>query len=163
MWLAMAPSGREVYFTSLQDGSPATYRVSIEGGEPRLVARLFERAVPSPDGRYLLGLYKADAKAGISLGILDAASGTPVKVFPDFPTAGGSGGFGWMPDNKTVLVTTSERMNLWKQSMVGGPREKFTNFTDQWIVRFAVSPDGRTLLVCRGNVMRDAIMLTNFR
>ena len=162
-WLAMAPGGREVYFTSLQDGSPATYRVSIDGGEPMLVARLLERAVPSPDGRLLLGLYKEDPSASISLGVLDAVSGRPVNTFPDFPSAGGSGGFAWMPDSETLLFTTAERTNIWTQPASGGPRIQFTNFADQWVVRFALSPDGKTLLLCRGNVMRDAIMLTNFR
>jgi Tol biopolymer transport system component len=162
-WLAASPEGREVYFTSLRDGSPATYRVPIDGGEPVLVARLLERAVPSPDGRLLLGLYKENPKAPIALGVIDATSGQPLQTFPDFPSAGGTGGFGWMPDNKTLLFTTAERTNIWTQPAAGGPRQKFTDFTDQWVVRFALSPDGKTLLLCRGNVMRDAVMLTNFR
>jgi hypothetical protein len=30
-------------------------------------------------------------------------------------------------------------------------------------MRFAVSPDGRNLLLCRGAVVRDAVLMTNFR
>ena len=84
-------------------------------------------------------------------------------MFPGFAGASGGGGFAWLPDGKTLLYTTAERRNLWKQPAMGGPREQVTSFTDLWIVRFALSPDGKTVLFCRGNVLRDAVLLTNFR
>jgi eukaryotic-like serine/threonine-protein kinase len=163
VWLSLQPDGSAVYFTSRRDGSPATYRVSIEGGEAVLVTRLLERAVPSPDGRLLLGIYKEHPKAPLALGLIDPATGQALRVLPDFPSGGGSGGLAWMPGGQTLLYTTSERTNLWTQPATGGTPRKFTNFTDLWVVRFALSPDGKTLLLCRGNIMRDALLLTNFR
>jgi hypothetical protein len=61
------------------------------------------------------------------------------------------------------VFITAERANLWKQPAMGGPIEKLTNFSDLWVMRFAVSPDGRSLLLSRGVVIRDAVLLTNFR
>jgi len=34
--------------------------------------------------------------------------------------------------------------------------------SDLAILRFALSPDGRTLLVCRGSTLRDAFLISGF-
>ena len=47
-------------------------------------------------------------------------------------------------------------------STAGAP-EKVTNFADLVIVRFVFSPDGKTVIVSRGTLTRDAFLLTNFR
>ena len=160
--LATAPDGRSLYFTSPKDGTPATFRLSVDGGEPALVARLFERAAPSPDGKLLAGLYRADLKAPLTLGVLDAATGKPVHTISDFSPASGSGSIAWTPDGKSLLFTTAERMNIWKQPAMGGPREKLTNFSELVIPRFALSRDGM-LLLARGAALRDAILISNFK
>ncbi|MEO5894921.1 MAG: hypothetical protein ABIS06_04415 [Vicinamibacterales bacterium] len=46
---------------------------------------------------------------------------------------------------------------------MGGPREQLTNLPDQWVVRCAMSPDGKSLLLSRGTAVRDAVLLRNFR
>ena len=161
--LMMAPDSRQVYFTSLREGSAATYRLSLDGGQPSLVAAGLERAVPSPDGRLLAGVYKAAAEAPITIGIIDAATGHVVNTIGDFAAPTGSGGFAWLPDGKTVILTTAERFNLFSQPAMGGTREKLTNFNDQWIVRYALSPDRKSVLFCRGNGLRDAVLMTGFR
>jgi Tol biopolymer transport system component len=160
--LVMAPDGHSLYFTSSEAGTPATFRLSIDGGEPALVARLFERAAPSPDGKLLAGLYRADLEAPLTLGVLDATTGKPVNTIGDFSPASGSGTIAWTPDGKSLLFTTAERMNIWKQPALGGPREKLTQFSELWIPRFAVSRDGMVLLA-RGAALRDAILISNFK
>ncbi|MEO5894925.1 MAG: protein kinase [Vicinamibacterales bacterium] len=162
-YLAISADGRQLYFTSRMDGSPATYRLSIDGGTPALVTPLLERAVPSPDGRLLAGIYKPSTDAGLAIGIIDATTGRPVNLLPNFTPASGSGNFAWLPDGKTILYTTSERTNIFKQPATGGPREQLTNLPDQWVVRFAMSPDGKSLLLSRGTAVRDAVLLRNFR
>ncbi len=161
--LMMAPDKREVYFTSLRDGSGATYRLPLDGGPPSLLAAGLERAVPSPDGRLLAGVYRASPEAAITIGIIDAATGRVVNTIGDFAAPTGSGGFEWQPDGKTVIFTTAERFNLFSQPAMGGPREKLTNFNDQWIVRYAMSPDRKSVLFCRGTALRDAVLMTGFR
>ncbi|MBA2304565.1 MAG: PD40 domain-containing protein, partial [Acidobacteria bacterium] len=161
--LTMAPSGQQVYFTSLRGGSAATYRVSIDGGDPVLVAAGLERAAPSPDGRLLAGIYKASPESPVTLGIIDVETGKAINTISDYAAASGSGGTAWLPDGKTLLFTTAERTNLWKQPAMGGARERVTNFGDLWIVRFALAPDGKSVLFCRGIALRDAVLLTKFR
>ena len=72
-----------------------------------------------------------------------------------------AGGFAWAHQN-TVLFTTVERANLWKQSIRGGAPEKVTSFSDVWIARYALSPDG-ILLLSRGTALRDAVLISNFQ
>ena len=56
--------------------------------------------------------------------MIEVATGKPVHVFAeDFSASSGSGGFAWA-DQNTVLFTTVERINIWKQSVLGGPRNQ---------------------------------------
>jgi Tol biopolymer transport system component len=161
--LVAAPDRRQVYFTSFRDGSAATYRLSLDGGPASLVAAGLERAAPSPDGRLLAGLYKASPEAAVAVGIVDAVTGRVVNTIGPFAAATGSGGFGWLPDGKTLIFTTAERFNLFSQPALGGAREQLTKFNEQWIVRFALSPNGKSVLFCRGTALRDAVLMTGFR
>jgi len=161
--LVAATDSRQVYFTSFRDGSAATYRLSLDGGPASLVAAGLERAAPSPDGRLLAGLYKASPEAAVAIGVIDAVTSRVVNTISPFAAASGSGGFAWLPDGKTVIFTTAERSNLFSQPALGGTREQVTKFNDQWIVRFALSPDGKSVLFCRGTALRDAVLMTGFR
>ena len=69
----------------------------------------------------------------------------------------------WTPDGASVLYTTVERQNLWRQRLSGGPPEKITAYADESIFRFALSPDGKQVILARGLQMRDALLITNFR
>jgi Tol biopolymer transport system component len=159
--ITFAPDGKTLYFTSSVRGAPATYRLALEGGEPELVAPLFERAAVSHDGRRLAGVYREDPRAQISLAVLDAQTAKPLSVFSDFNTINAS--ILWTPDDKALLYTTNERSNVWRRTVADGREERVTGFSDQAIVRFALSPDGKTLLLSRGGLTRDAFLITSFR
>ena len=161
--IVFAPDGRSVYFTSTTRGAPATYRLSVEGGEPALVAPLFERAGISHDGRLLAGLYRENPRAPAVLGVLDAQTGKRIIAFPDFNPATGSGSIVWAPDDKTLLYSTAERFNIWRRDVATGQQARVTNFTELSILRFAISPDGGTLMLCRGTMLRDAFLISNVR
>ena len=105
-YVTVAPDGKSVYFASSMDGAPATYRVPIDGGSPAVVAHFFDRAGVSPDGRMLAGLYRETPRSAFSLGVLDADTGKPVKVFSDFPANIASGSIGWTADGSAVIYTT---------------------------------------------------------
>jgi Tol biopolymer transport system component len=161
--IVFAPDQKSVYFTSTTSGAPATYRLNVDGGEPRVVAPLLERGGLSHDGRLLAGIYRENARAPLTIGIVDVQTGKPVNTFSDFTPASGSGGFGWAPDDKAIIYSTVERTNVWRRSLADGRETRVTNFTDLAILRFALSPDGRTLLLCRGTTLRDAFLISGFR
>ena len=161
--LSISPDSQWLYFTSSRTGTASAYRVSTSGGEPTLVAERLDRGVLSPDGTLLAGVYREHPSAPLSLGVLRVADGRPVHVFPGFsvPTAGA--GLGWSPDGASVLYTTVERENIWRQRLSGGPPEKITSYSDESIFRFALSPDRKQMLMVRGTQIRDAYAITNFR
>jgi Tol biopolymer transport system component len=161
--LALSPDGRTVYFTSPKDGPLSTYRIPIEGGTPTLVARGLYRASVSPDGRLLAGVYRPDQGGVMSIGVISADSGQPVRVTGNYAAPSGGPNFAWTPDGQKVVFTTTERMNLWAEPVAGGDREKLTDYSEQWIIRFALSPDGTRMAMSRGTALRDAILLRNFR
>jgi eukaryotic-like serine/threonine-protein kinase len=163
-YLACAPDQPIVYFTSSMRGAVATYRLSLDGAsEPVLVAPLLERGAVSHNGRFLAGVYRESARAPQVMAIIDVASGKPVRQFPDFTPSSTTGSIGWETDDKAILYSTAERTNVWRRSLVDGRETRVTNFTDLAIARFALSPDGRTLLVSRGTTTRDAFLFSNFR
>ena len=165
--IVFAPDGRSVYFTSITRGAPATYRLSVDAGngaaEPALVAPLLERSGISHDGRRLAGVYRESARGPVSLGVIDAQTGTPLNVFHDFIPSTGSATIAWTPDDTALIYTTAERTNIWRRAVADGRVERVTNFDDLAILRFALSPDGRTLLLSRGALTRDAFLISAFR
>jgi Tol biopolymer transport system component len=161
MKLAFAPDGRTVYFTSSMRGVPSTYRVNIARGEPELVAPFLEHAAVSHDGRRLAGVYRESARSPVALAVLDAQTAKPLAIFPNFTTI--SPTIAWTPDDKAVLYTTVERMNIWRRAIPDGREERVTSFSDQAVLRFAPSPDGKTLLMSRGSLTRDAFLIGSFR
>lgn len=161
--IALSPDGRTVYFTSSKDGPSSTYRIPISGGAPTLVARGLYRAGVSPDGRLLAGVYRPEQTAALSLGVIDAASGRPVRTSANYAAPSGGPTFAWTPDGQKVIFTTTERFNLWTEPAGGGDREKLTDYSEQWIIRFALSPDGTRMAMSRGTALRDAVLVRNFR
>lgn len=160
--VSISPDGQWVYFSSAKDGGPATYRVSTSGGEALLVADNLDRAVISPDGTMVAGVYIAPG-VGQTIGLRAVAGGPPVFVSPKISFANGSGSILWAPDGRSVLYNSVERANVWRLRLAGGPAEKVTDFADETIFRFAISPDGKQLALVRGRQTRDALMISNIR
>lgn len=161
--IALSPDGKTIYFSSPMDGPLSTYRLPIEGGTPTLVARGLYRASVSPDGRVLAGVYRPEESSPLGIGLIDAATGRPIRVTPNYAAPSGGPNFAWTPDGQKVIFTTTERVNLWAEPAAGGDREKLTDYSDQWIIRLALSPDGKRMALSRGTALRDAILLRNFK
>ena len=162
--LGFTPDGRSLYFTATIDGDAATYLLPIDGGTPRRVGGLLlSRAGMSPDGSMLAGIFRRDPRAGQQLGVIATATSQVVQTFDNVTFATGGGPVAWDHRGDALLYTTGERMNLWRQPLAGGTPVKVTNFSDKVIVRFALSPDGKSLALSRGVTQRDAFVVSNFR
>ena len=140
-------------FHLVDGGTTVHLHMPITGGQPKLVTERLAGAVVSPDGRMLAGVYRANDRDQISIGVIDAATGKPMHVFKN-AVLGGNTTFGWTRDSRTVLYTTAERINLWAQPLDGGSPRQLTNYTDQWILRFAIFPDGKQMVLSRGTGLR---------
>jgi hypothetical protein len=165
--LEVIPGGGGLLFTAPHNGERATWRIPIDGGTPVLVADRLERAAPSPDGRFVAGLWRPTVLDTIELAVFPIAGGPPVHRFPSdertIYTNAGVGSVKWTPDGRGLYVTTAERTDIWLQPLDGGPLRRVTNFLEGGVFGFSVSPDGRSLAVSRGPNLRDAFLITGFR
>ena len=71
----------------------------------------------------------------------------------------------WNGDGSGLLHNSgrNDRSNIWLQPLDGSPPRKITQFDDDYVLRFDVSPDGRQLAIVRGTLSRDAVLIENFR
>jgi Tol biopolymer transport system component len=74
----------------------------------------------------------------------------------------GTGGFGrWSPDARGIdfPVTRSGVSNIWRQPLPNGPPKQLTHFPSDLIFSGTWTGDGKTLILARGTVSADIVLL----
>ena len=68
----------------------------------------------------------------------------------------------WTADGRGLLyiVTADGVNNIWRQPMDGGRPVPVTQFQNDLIFSFDISPDGKTLVCERGTTAQDVILLS---
>jgi Tol biopolymer transport system component len=164
-WLSVTPKGDFVVFASVGEAgaATATWRVSIEGGEPALIAAGIDRPAISPDGRFLAGINVAPRANRLAIVIMPLdGSGRPRELGPIAP-ATANGLMEWTADGSGILFSTVERTNVWLQPLSGEPPMRITELETLDIVRGRRAPDGRSLILARGTAQTDAYLVSSFR
>ena len=162
-YLDTSADGQTVFFTSSRDGGSSTWRVPIEGGMPALVAPFIDRAAVSPDGRFLAGIVHPSVMGTFAVVVIPVEGGKPVHTFSGPPFTAQGGVVQWTADGQGLLYSTAERLNIWLQPLSGGEPTRITNLAEQTIFKGSRSPDGKSLLLARGQQTRDVFLLTNFK
>ena len=158
----VSPDGRWVYYTSYAAPFATIERVPIEGGEAQGVPNTSASSDPvvSPDGR-LLAYDHYDDVNGWRMALIPADGSRPPEFFR-FHAFGGVAR--WTPDSRSLVYIDEKRPgNLWRQPLAGGPRRPFASFGKEGVAYFDLSPDGKQLVVARGNHYSDVVLITNFR
>jgi Tol biopolymer transport system component len=156
-----SPDGKWVMF-----GLPRfLYRVPIEGGTPVQIAtaRGGLWGAISPDSQWLAyGYQDATAQHTPRLAVVPANGGEQKY---SLVRPGGSSGLQWAPDQKGLqyLLTRNGATNVWEQPLTGGAPHQVTTFTSGLITSFSWTRDGKTMLLSRGEVNSDVVMMSNFR
>jgi hypothetical protein len=90
--------------------------------------------------------------------VISAKGGQPVRTFK---VSGGIGDAHWSPDGKALqyLLTRNGATNIWEQSLAGGESKQLTKFTSGLIFDFNWSSDHIKLLLTRGSISSDVILL----
>jgi DNA-binding winged helix-turn-helix (wHTH) protein/Tol biopolymer transport system component len=153
-WLIYSTSSGEI---------ASTWKVPAGGGQPTLLVRGLSHPAVSPDGRWIAGMWQEALGVRPSLAVFPLGDATRPRTFPAALSMNTEGGVWWSGDGASVLYTSAERSNIWRQRLAGGPPEPVTDFAEGVIARGDLSPDGRTLLTTRGNLSRDAYRITGFR
>jgi Tol biopolymer transport system component/DNA-binding winged helix-turn-helix (wHTH) protein len=166
---ACSPDGQFVFYVNF-DQPQKIWRLPVEGGNSIEIAQILGdgicgRLSASPDGKFLV--YPDDQYTGVqapgwNLIVIRANGSQPVKTFE---VPGGIGDTRWSPDGKALqyLLTRNGATNIWEQMLAGGEPKQLTKFTSGLIFDFHWSSDRTKLLLSRGSISRDVVLLRNLR
>jgi eukaryotic-like serine/threonine-protein kinase len=166
-WVVYSPFNADLYhLTPNPYFGGGIWKVSIDGGGP---IKLIEKpsagyARVSPNGKLLAYHFIDEATKRSKITITSFDDDAPIKTF-DMPVTGDivfQWAFQWAHDgNALVYIDTRKGVsNLWSQPLDGSAPKQITDFKSDLIYRFAYSPDGKQLALARGNVSRDAVMIS---
>lgn len=165
-----SPDGKFVFYILM--GVPQEIlRVPIQGGNSEIVGEVPGRTIRgtmrvSRDGKFLALPYDQVLPTTASkLAVLSTERGQLVKTFDAPAGIYRESCLRWSPDSKGLqyLLTTGDVTNVWEQRLAGGPPKQITNFTSGRIFDFNWTADGKQLLLSRGEINSDAVLLSNLR
>jgi Tol biopolymer transport system component/DNA-binding winged helix-turn-helix (wHTH) protein len=159
---SISPDGKTVVFYNNLPGACPLKKVSSEGGTPILLNDRWNGSPAiSPDGN-LAAVWHAEKFADEwKLALISLKTGgNPIKSF-SVPSP--EGRIRWTTDGRGLLfiVTVDGVSNIWRQPVAGGKPVPVTQFQNDLIFSFDVSPDGKTLVCERGTVAQDVILLSD--
>ena len=183
IWRMDVDGGNQVRVTSGFDAFPSlsddgTTLVFLDNGKLEAASRMDTRSgertlinerpcvLPriSPDGKYIVCMFKEDAKRPMTLSVIPVAGGPPFKSFP-IPAGYSGTGFRWQSDSRAFVYPVTSRgvTNLWRQATDGSPARQITNFTAGRISNYDISRDGKQIAVSRSVATRDVVLISDFR
>ncbi|HEX8838138.1 MAG TPA: protein kinase [Candidatus Acidoferrum sp.] len=160
---AFSADGQFVYYQRWSEGKVHLFRVPFSGGPAVQLSdlQMSNPSVSHAGDRILVRYYDEQAsqwKAGI-ISATDPRIPKPVDISltsQGFPSLS--------PDDKSLIYgeTHNSVTNLWKKPVAGGEGRQFTHFTTELIFNSVITPDGK-LVMSRGHIQSDAILIRNFR
>ena len=158
---ALSPDGQTLVFQT----PTGLAKAPVGGGTATAFADYFAQSPAiSPDGTRIACYCRVHTGDPFRLCIIPMSGGAPEKTFevvgPTFVSM-----IEWTPDGRALLLNTmpKDRRNIWRFPLDGGAPKALTNFNDQLLFRFDVTPDHQAFVVSRGDLSRDAVMITGFR
>jgi DNA-binding winged helix-turn-helix (wHTH) protein/Tol biopolymer transport system component len=162
-----SPDEKFVYYVNFARQPKGIQRISIEDGSTASVAKvlgdtLFGNLTISPDGTLLAYPYQQYSPPLVALAVLSSKGGPPIK---QFRMPGFLGHVRWAPkgDALQYLQTQDGATNLWEQRLEGGGPRQLTHFSVGQIFDFDWSHDQKQLLMTRGQVTRDVVLIEQFQ
>jgi len=124
-----------------------------------------DRLSASPTGKFLAYPYSQrtnDSVPGWNLAVIPVGGGPPVKTFK---VSGQIREPRWSPDGKGLeyLLTHEEVTNVWEQPLAGGEPRQLTKFNSGHMFDFNWSLDRSHLLLTRGGISSNVVLLQNVR
>ena len=143
--------------------TPGIWKVSVEGGAPIKVSDAIARGpAVSPDGK-LLAYYDEDEHTKRKrLVVVSFGDGAPLKTL-DVPVTASEDVWRWSPDSRALIYTDTlgSVSNLWRLPLDGARPTQISDFKSDTIRYFSYSRDGRQLALSRGNITRDAVLISD--
>jgi Tol biopolymer transport system component len=152
--------GSRVHIVSAQgtDARALTDRWPPRAGEP---ARIFIPRASSRSG-LLAGFEERDSVrgGGWRLAYAPFDGSAPVTLLDTTQSGALASVLAWSPDGKAIdMVRLQDNGNIWRYPIDGRPGFRLTQFSGTAVTRdFAWSPDGRRLLLSRGENKTDVVL-----
>ncbi|HRH40597.1 MAG TPA: protein kinase [Pyrinomonadaceae bacterium] len=152
---AVTPDSRWILYqnTSIQ-------KISIDGGEPtQITSKNIGMVQISPDGKFISVKYLTDQQqTKYRLAILPITGGEPVKIFDRSLES-----WIWVGDSIIYPDYQGESVNLFSRSIKTDRITQLTNFANDTILGIVFSKDGKKVILIRGSVTNEAVIIKNFR
>ncbi|HEY8133080.1 MAG TPA: protein kinase [Thermoanaerobaculia bacterium] len=154
-WPQLSRDAKWLFYIRDKEG-PGLWKIPVEGGRPtRVINEECFNASLSPNGKLVACFH------GRKLTVFDLTSDAIVRAFetPSLKIP-----IRWTPDSKAVLDSEMRDgvVNVWRHPVDGSSAKQITHFSSENIWSFDISPDGRNIISSRGNILSDAVLVTNF-
>ena len=168
----ITPDTKWVVYHKFGSNGGQIWRVAIDGGAPMPITDEKVNAVfplVSPDGKMIVCGYSSATHpsstpaAVFRTAVIPIDGGEPIKIFD---TPGGLGlGISWSMDSRALnyVVTRNGVSNIWSQLLDGSQTKQLTDFKSGQIFSYNWSRDGKQLLLLRGTMSSDVVMLSDFK
>jgi Tol biopolymer transport system component len=155
----VSPDGQWIVFQDISDLRLG--KIPIDGGTAtKLNDKLASQPAISPDGKLVACRYREAELSPFKLGLISFATGETVKAI-DLPPTGSN--LHWSADGRAVLYADRRGgvSNIWSQPIDGGPAKQLTFFNTDQIFLFDLSPDGKQMVLARGSVSNDVVLISD--
>jgi Tol biopolymer transport system component/DNA-binding winged helix-turn-helix (wHTH) protein len=160
-----SPDSRWLVYASSANDKTTVWKVAIEGGTPIRLTD-YQCIAPnfSPDGKFISCVIPSESRAKLgSVAVIRAEGGPPIKTFEVIQ------GWSylrsrWIADGTALIFhkTENQIVNLWKQPLTGGPPSRLTDFKSDVIFNYTLTPDGRRIILARGQVSINVVLIRDF-
>ncbi|HLJ75430.1 MAG TPA: hypothetical protein VKU62_12640, partial [Thermoanaerobaculia bacterium] len=164
--ISFFPDNRSIAYVTY-GREQAVWRTSIDRDAPmRLTDRPANSPQISPDGNSLVCRLRSEQNGAAlwQTAILPIERSGAPRYYP-IPHGGGPHIFQWLPNGRafTFIDSTSGAQNVWIQNVDGGPPRQLTRFDAGRIAAYHISPNGKSIVVARGDPVNDMVLIRGFR
>jgi Tol biopolymer transport system component len=159
-----SPDGKWVVYESNALGKWALWKTSIDGGEAKqLTDKVTDEPAISPDGKLIACFYYPEGQS-IKIAVIPFEGGEFVYEF-DVDRSIRDKTPGWTPDGRaiTYILNRGGVSNIWSQPLDGSAAKQLTDFKTDHIFAFDWSRDGKQLLLARGTISNDVVIIQDFK
>jgi serine/threonine protein kinase len=168
-WPDISTDGDWLVYCSEGGALSRVVRSNLNGDKVQIVSDTtypsFESRI-SPDERWIAYYMYNEPRGKVEIIITPSDGRAPNRVIdvPQTPDAGFST-LRWTPDGSSILFQLMQdgASNVWEQPLDGRVARQVTTFPDMDINDFSMSPDGKTLAICRSKSTSDVVFIEGFR
>lgn len=166
--LSLSPDGKWIAVTAIGSRHwPTLWRVPATAGAQaiQLNEKLWLHPAISPDGMWIAGFYDdhllTTQTLPSSIAVISSSGGQPAKVFPISQSVVLGGGLRWSHDSRQLnyIQQGSDGDNIFSLLVDTGGSRQVTHLRGERIFSFDWSPDGKELVLSRGILERDVVVV----